>query len=182
MKIKLIKPNLDLVLARLSIFGILAILFTILSVNGITPWFLWVLMLIGIFSIFSAAIDADEDLNAFQILSVAINKHSKKIKSERDEYKGIAENFEELYLREMGKTQALRKQLERLEYRDNGAELMKPPSGCPHIFKSKNSFKSGETSQDIIESILVRSLDNPEIQDLCAKLLDVLDQSEGEKL
>lgn len=33
-------------------------------------------------------------------------------------------------------------------------------------------------SQDIIESILARSLDNPEIQELCCDLIDVL---EGEK-
>lgn len=31
-------------------------------------------------------------------------------------------------------------------------------------------------SQDIIESILVRSLDNPEIQDLCGQLIDVLEK------
>ena len=31
-------------------------------------------------------------------------------------------------------------------------------------------------SQDIIESILARSLDNPEIQDLCGQLIDVLEQ------
>ncbi len=32
-------------------------------------------------------------------------------------------------------------------------------------------------SQDIIESILARSLDNPEIQDLCGQLIDVLEQA-----
>ena len=34
-------------------------------------------------------------------------------------------------------------------------------------------------SQDIIESILARSLDNPEIQELCCDLIDVLDGFEG---
>lgn len=32
-------------------------------------------------------------------------------------------------------------------------------------------------SQDIIESILARSLDNPEIQDLCGQLIDVLEHA-----
>lgn len=50
------------------------------------------------------------------------------------------------------------------------------------ILKIRDSYKSIETSQDIVESILARSLDNPEIQDLCAQLLDLLDQSEGEKI
>lgn len=31
-------------------------------------------------------------------------------------------------------------------------------------------------SQDIIESILARSLDNPEIQDLCGQLIDMLEK------
>lgn len=59
---KTIKPDLDLVLARLSIFGMLAILFAIPSVNGHPTWLTWVVMLWGVFSIFEAAIKADKAL------------------------------------------------------------------------------------------------------------------------
>lgn len=60
MKNKTIKPNTDLVLARFAIFGMVAIVFTVLSINGLPSWFLWLVMLWGVFSIFSAAIQADE--------------------------------------------------------------------------------------------------------------------------
>lgn len=57
---KTIKPDLDLILARFAIFGILAILFAVPSVNGHPSWLTWVVMLWGVFSIFEAAIKADE--------------------------------------------------------------------------------------------------------------------------
>ncbi len=59
---KTIKPDLDLVLARFAIFGVLAILFVASSVNGHPSWLTWVVMLCGVFSIFEAAIKSDEAL------------------------------------------------------------------------------------------------------------------------
>ncbi|KXZ74209.1 hypothetical protein AVENLUH5627_00144 [Acinetobacter venetianus] len=49
------------------------------------------------------------------------------------------------------------------------------------VFKEKQTEvdelqKRINDSQDIIESILARSLDNPEIQDLCGQLIDVLEK------
>ncbi|EPJ8738980.1 TPA: hypothetical protein OXK33_002016 [Acinetobacter baumannii] len=57
---KKIKPDLDLVFARFSIFGMVAIVYTALSANGFPSWFLWLVLLWGVFSIFEAAIKADE--------------------------------------------------------------------------------------------------------------------------
>ncbi|MDC4023184.1 hypothetical protein K3F96_15020 [Acinetobacter baumannii] len=57
---KKIKPDLDLVFARFSIFGMVAIVYTALSANGFPSWFLWLVLLCGVFSIFEAAIKADE--------------------------------------------------------------------------------------------------------------------------
>ncbi|CAM0738014.1 hypothetical protein [Acinetobacter baumannii] len=59
---KIIKPDLDLVLARFAIFGVLTILFVASSVNGHPSWLTWIVMLWGVFSIFEAAIKADEAL------------------------------------------------------------------------------------------------------------------------
>ncbi|MCZ6920286.1 hypothetical protein [Acinetobacter baumannii] len=59
---KTTKPDLDLVLARFAIFGVLAILFVASSVNGHPSWLTWIVMLWGVFSIFEAAIKADEAL------------------------------------------------------------------------------------------------------------------------
>ncbi|CAA0288925.1 hypothetical protein [Acinetobacter baumannii] len=59
---KIIKPDLDLVFARFAIFGMLAILFAVSYVNGHPSWLTWVVMLLGVFSIFEAAIKADEVL------------------------------------------------------------------------------------------------------------------------
>jgi len=165
---KAIKPSVDLVIARFAIFGILAILFTILSVNGVTPWFLWVLMLIGVFSIFSAAIDADEDSNA-------INNHFKKLERERDEYKGVAENLDEMYVRECKKSKGLQKQLERCGYTNIGGVLMKPPIGEKPEFKPDiESIARIEELQSRIgsarytlEELRERLLGNSEAQDLC---------------
>jgi hypothetical protein len=172
---KAIKPSVDLVIARFAIFGILAILFTILSVNGVTPWFLWVLMLIGVFSIFSAAIEADEDSNAIKSLSLAINNHFKKLERERDEYKGVAENLDEMYVRECKKSKGLQKQLERCGYTNNGGVLMKPPIGEKPEFKPDiESIARIEELQSRIgsarytlEELRERLLDNSEAQDLC---------------
>lgn len=175
MKNKTIKPNVDLVLARFAIFGILAILFTILSANGVTPWFLWVLMLIGVFSIFSAAIDADEDSNAIKSLSLAINNHFKKLERERDEYKGVAENLDEMYVRECKKSKGLQKQLERCGYTNNGGVLMKPPIGEKPDLTPKHELiarieelqsRIGSTRYTL-EELRERLLDNSEALDLC---------------
>ncbi|HAV3490027.1 hypothetical protein [Acinetobacter baumannii] len=84
---KIIKPDLDLVFARFAIFGMLAILFAVISVNGDAPWFAWVVMLWGVFSIFEAAIKADEDALAANGLAKIIISHSGKLASERDELK-----------------------------------------------------------------------------------------------
>ena len=172
---KAIKPNVDLVIARFAIFGILAILFTILCINGVTPWFLWVLMLIGVFSIFSAAIDADEDSNAIKSLSLAINNHFKKLERERDEYKGVAENLDEMYVRECKKSKGLQKQLERCGYTNNGGVLMKPPIGEKPEFKPdiESTARIEELQSRIgsarytLEELRERLLDNSEAQDLC---------------
>ncbi|MDD9319962.1 hypothetical protein M0O54_07465 [Acinetobacter lactucae] len=59
---KTIKPDIDLILARFAIFGVLAILFVASSVNGHPSWLTWAVMLWGVFSIFEAAIKADEAL------------------------------------------------------------------------------------------------------------------------
>ncbi|SSQ26987.1 Uncharacterised protein [Acinetobacter baumannii] len=59
---KIIKPDLDLVFARIAIFGMLASLFAVSYVNGHPSWLTWVVMLLGVFSIFEAAIKADEVL------------------------------------------------------------------------------------------------------------------------
>ncbi|WP_436462968.1 hypothetical protein [Acinetobacter seifertii] len=59
---KTFKPNLDLVVARFSIFGMVAIVYTALSANGLPSWFLWFVLLWCVFSIFEAAIKADESL------------------------------------------------------------------------------------------------------------------------
>ncbi|USU94158.1 hypothetical protein [Acinetobacter pittii] len=84
---KTIKPDLDLVFARFAIFGMLAILFAAISVKGDAPWFTWVVMLWGVFSIFEAAIKADEDALAANGLAKIIISHSGKLASERDELK-----------------------------------------------------------------------------------------------
>ncbi|MGU2619202.1 hypothetical protein ACVH7T_04555 [Acinetobacter baumannii] len=41
---KTFKPNLDLVVARFSIFGMVAIVYTALSANGLPSWFLWLVL------------------------------------------------------------------------------------------------------------------------------------------
>lgn len=84
---KTIKPDLDLILARFAIFGILAILFAVPSINGHPSWLTWVVMLWGVFSIFEAAIKADEDALAANGLAKIIISHSGKLASERDELK-----------------------------------------------------------------------------------------------
>lgn len=84
---KIIKPDLDLVFARFAIFGMLAILFAVSYANGHPSWLTWVVMLLGVFSIFEAAIKADEDALAANGLAKIIISHSGKLASERDEYK-----------------------------------------------------------------------------------------------
>ncbi|WP_335876556.1 hypothetical protein [Acinetobacter baumannii] len=59
---KIIKPDLDLVFARIAIFGMLASLFAVSYVNGHPSWLTWVVMLLGVFSIFEAAIKAEKAL------------------------------------------------------------------------------------------------------------------------
>ncbi|MDV4233814.1 hypothetical protein [Acinetobacter baumannii] len=84
---KIIKPDLDLVFARIAIFGMLASLFAVSYVNGHPSWLTWVVMLLGVFSIFEAAIKADEDALAANGLAKIIISHSGKLASERDELK-----------------------------------------------------------------------------------------------
>ncbi len=50
-------------------------------------------------------------------------------------------------------------------------------NACSKLWKvEEDLLKRINTSQDIIESILARSLDKPEIQKLCCDLIDVLEQ------
>ncbi|MGE9819900.1 hypothetical protein ACQP6V_17235 [Acinetobacter baumannii] len=109
---KTIKPDLDLVLARFAIFGVLAILFVASSVNGHPSWLTWVVMLWGVFSIFEAAIKADEDALAANGLAKIIISHSGKLASERDEYKFVAESLDDLYVLECKKTNDLKKSIQ----------------------------------------------------------------------
>ncbi|HEO1779163.1 hypothetical protein M9A09_03615 [Acinetobacter baumannii] len=109
---KIIKPDLDLVFARFAIFGMLASLFAVSYVNGHPSWLTWVVMLLGVFSIFEAAIKADEDALAANGLAKIIISHSRKLASERDEYEFVAESLDDLYVRECKKTDELKKSIQ----------------------------------------------------------------------
>lgn len=109
---KTIKPDLDLVFARIAIFGMLASLFAVSYVNGHPSWLTWVVMLLGVFSIFEAAIKADEDALAANGLAKIIISHSRKLASERDEYEFVAESLDDLYVRECKKTDELKKSIQ----------------------------------------------------------------------
>lgn len=109
---KIIKPDLDLVFARFAIFGMLASLFAVSYVNGHPSWLTWVVMLLGVFSIFEAAIKADEDALAANGLAKIIISHSGKLASQRDEYKFVAESLDDLYVRECKKTNELKKSIQ----------------------------------------------------------------------
>ncbi|AIL77469.1 hypothetical protein RG113_002117 [Acinetobacter baumannii] len=109
---KIIKPDLDLVFARIAIFGMLASLFAVSYVNGHPSWLTWVVMLLGVFSIFEAAIKADEDALAANGLAKIIISHSRKLASERDEYEFFAESLDDLYVRECKKTDELKKSIQ----------------------------------------------------------------------
>ncbi|HGF9100777.1 TPA: hypothetical protein ACJERM_004039, partial [Acinetobacter baumannii] len=109
---KTIKPDLDLVFARIAIFGMLASLFAVSYVNGHPSWLTWVVMLLGVFSIFEAAIKADEDALAANGLAKIIISHSGKLASQRDEYKFVAESLDDLYVRECKKTNELKKSIQ----------------------------------------------------------------------
>lgn len=109
---KTIKPDLDLVFARIAIFGMLASLFAVSYVNGYPSWLTWVVMLLGVFSIFEAAIKADEDALAANGLAKIIISHSGKLASQRDEYKFVAESLDDLYVRECKKTNELKKSIQ----------------------------------------------------------------------
>lgn len=122
---KMIKPNLDLITARFSIFVILAILFTILSVNGLPSWFLWVVLLLGVFSIFSAVIEADDDVEAVNKLADIVLTHQEKIKTELNEYKAVAVNLDEMYVQERQKNSELQKRVDQLEASEFTLEKVK---------------------------------------------------------
>ncbi|HCW5300349.1 TPA: hypothetical protein OXR44_001990 [Acinetobacter baumannii] len=109
---KIIKPDLDLVFARFAIFGMLSSLFAVSYVNGHPSWLTWVVMLLGVFSIFEAAIKADEDALAANGLAKIIISHSRKLASERDEYEFVAESLDDLYVRECKKTDELKKSIQ----------------------------------------------------------------------
>lgn len=109
---KIIKPDLDLVFARIALFGMLASLFAVSYVNGHPSWLTWVVMLLGVFSIFEAAIKADEDALAANGLAKIIISHSGKLASQRDEYKFVAESLDDLYVRECKKTNELKKSIQ----------------------------------------------------------------------
>ncbi|ELZ6927418.1 hypothetical protein ACQSIG_003227 [Acinetobacter baumannii] len=109
---KIIKPDLDLVFARFAIFGMLASLFAVSYVNGHPSWLTWVVMLLGVFSIFETAIKADEDALAANGLAKIIISHSRKLVSERDEYEFVAESLDDLYVRECKKTDELKKSIQ----------------------------------------------------------------------
>ncbi|EPQ5081232.1 hypothetical protein LN924_000228 [Acinetobacter baumannii] len=76
---KKIKPDLDLVLARFAIFGMLAILFAVLSTNGLPSWFLWLVLLCGVFSIFETAIKADEVLEGAVNTQTVLDNLTKRV-------------------------------------------------------------------------------------------------------
>lgn len=109
---KTIKPDLDLIFARFAIFAMLASLFAVSFVNGNPSWLTWVVMLCGVFSIFEAAIKADEDALAANGLAKIIISHSGKLASQRDEYKFVAESLDDLYVRECKKTNELKKSIQ----------------------------------------------------------------------
>ena len=69
-------------------------------------------MLLGVFSIFEAAIKADEDALAANGLAKIIISHSGKLASQRDEYKFVAESLDDLYVRECKKTNELKKSIQ----------------------------------------------------------------------
>lgn len=112
---KTVKPNLDLITAKFSIFAILAIIFTISSVHGLPSWFLWLVLLLVVFSIFSAAIEAEDDVEAVNKLADIILTHQEKIKTELNEYKAVAENLDEMYVQEKQKNSELQKRVDQLE-------------------------------------------------------------------
>ncbi|WP_410365395.1 hypothetical protein [Acinetobacter baumannii] len=93
-------------------FGMLASLFAVSYVNGHPSWLTWVVMLLGVFSIFEAAIKADEDALAANGLAKIIISHSGKLASQRDEYKFVAESLDDLYVRECKKTNELKKSIQ----------------------------------------------------------------------
>ncbi|MCY0272920.1 MULTISPECIES: hypothetical protein [Acinetobacter] len=76
---KIIKPDLDLVFARFAIFGMLAILFAVLSTNGLPSWFLWLVLLCGVFSIFETAIKADEVLEGAVNTQTVLDNLTKRV-------------------------------------------------------------------------------------------------------
>ncbi len=84
--------------------------FAVSYVNGHPSWLTWVVMLLGVFSIFEAAIKADEDALAANGLAKIIISHSGKLASQRDEYKFVAESLDDLYVRECKRRMSLRNQ------------------------------------------------------------------------
>ncbi|HFF8933800.1 hypothetical protein [Acinetobacter baumannii] len=76
---KIIKPDLDLIFASFAIFGMLAILFAVPSVNGHPSWLTWVVMLWGVFSIFEAAIKADGALENVIDSKIVIEDLTKRV-------------------------------------------------------------------------------------------------------
>lgn len=91
---KTIKPNTDLIFARFAILGMVAIVFTVLSINGLPSWFMWLVMLWGVFSIFSAAIQADESAAEAEATQSGMNQlkwlvnHQHKIIKQHDQSLG----------------------------------------------------------------------------------------------
>lgn len=108
---KIIKPDLDLVLRDLPFWNV-GKSFAVSYVNGHPSWLTWVVMLLGVFSIFEAAIKADEDALAANGLAKIIISHSGKLASQRDEYKFVAESLDDLYVRECKKTNELKKSIQ----------------------------------------------------------------------
>lgn len=76
---KIIKPDLDLVFARIAIFGMLASLFAVSYVNGHPSWLTWVVILLGVFSIFEAAIKADEAFENLIDSKIVIEDLTKRV-------------------------------------------------------------------------------------------------------
>ncbi len=136
---KIIKPDLDLVFARIAIFGMLASLFAVSYVNGHPSWLTWVVMLLGVFSIFEAAIKADEDALAANGLAKIIISHSRKLASERDEYEFVAESLDDLYVRECKKTDELKKSIQGNRGAYFRTRTLKPSEGSDYSrFTSRN--------------------------------------------
>ncbi|MFH7896967.1 hypothetical protein WDN63_018825 [Acinetobacter baumannii] len=166
---KIIKPDLDLVFARFAIFGMLAILFAVSYANGHPSWLTWVVMLLGVFSIFEAAIKADEVAVEAEATQIRIGKlkwlvnHQHKIIKQQDQ------SIEELRASHHGemighevhlkKVKQERNELQTL-YTQQGINMLKLQKRVDVLEKSEFVLAriKSITGKNLLESVLIKEV------------------------